>query len=132
LTVEVIVRQVDIGSTDTPWLVLAVGNQMPHGSPLEAIHQAVTRQSYLGRTPEQWQLTQRLTVDQALRLFTVDAAYGTFEEDVKGSLAGGKYADLVILSADPTTVAVDSLLDIQVLATMVGGRVEYCIDTALC
>jgi hypothetical protein len=77
LTVEVIVRQVDIGSTDTPWLVLAVGNQMPHGSPLE-------------------------------------------------------YADLVILSDDPTTVAVGSLLDIQVVATMVGGRVEHCIDTALC
>jgi predicted amidohydrolase YtcJ len=51
---------------------------------------------------------------------------------VKGSLARGKYADLVILSDDPTTVAVDSLLDIQVLATLVGGRVEHCADTALC
>ena len=121
-----------IGSTDMPWLVLAVGNQLPHGSPLEAIHQAVTRQSYLGRPPEDWQLAQRLTVDQALRLFTVNAAYGTFEEDVKGSLARGKYADVVILSDDPTTVAVDSLLDIQVLATVVGGRVEHCADTALC
>jgi predicted amidohydrolase YtcJ len=121
-----------IGSTDIPWLVLAVGNQMPHGSPLEAIHQAVTRQSYLGRPPEDWQLAQRLTVDQALRLFTIDAAYGTFEEDVKGSLARGKNADLVILSADPTTVAVNSLLDIQVLATLVGGRAEHCADRALC
>jgi predicted amidohydrolase YtcJ len=121
-----------IGSTDTPWLVLAVGNQMPHGSPLEAIHQAVTRQSPLGRPPEDWQLAQRLTVDQALRLFTIDGAYGTFEEDVKGSLARGKYADLVILSDDPTTVAVDSLPDIRVLATVVGGRVEHCADTALC
>ncbi|MFG1625755.1 amidohydrolase [Kribbella sp. NPDC049227] len=121
-----------IGSTDTPWLVLAVGNQMPHGSPLEAIQQAMTRQSPLGRTPEAWQLAQRLTVDQALRLFTIDAAYGTFEEDVKGSLSPGKYADLVILSDNPTTVAVDALLDIQVLATIVGGRAEYCADTVLC
>jgi len=92
----------------------------------------VTRQSYRGRPPEGWQLSQRLTVDQALRLFTIDAAYGTFEEDVKGSLARGKYADLVILSDDPATVAVNSLLDIKVLATMVGGRVEHCADTALC
>jgi predicted amidohydrolase YtcJ len=121
-----------IGSTDTPWLVLAVGNQMPHGSPLEAVQQAMTRQSPLGRTPEDWQLAQRLTVDQTLRLFTIDAAHGTFEEDVKGSLSPGKYADLVILSDDPTTVSVDSLLDIQVLTTIVGGRAEYCADTALC
>ncbi|MEV0285872.1 MULTISPECIES: amidohydrolase family protein [unclassified Kribbella] len=121
-----------IGSTDIPWLVLAVGNQMPHGSPLEAIHQAMTRQSYQGRPPEDWQLAQRLTVDQALRLFTIDAAYGTFEEDVKGSLAPGKYADLVILADNPTTASVDSLPNIKVLATVVGGRAEYCADSALC
>jgi predicted amidohydrolase YtcJ len=124
-----------IGSTDMPWLVLdLVGEptEPPHGSPLEAIHQAMTRHSYSSRPPEDWQLAQRLTIDQALRLFTIDAAYGTFEENVKGSLAPGKHADLVILSGDPTTVGVDSLLDIHVLATIVGGRVEHCADTALC
>jgi predicted amidohydrolase YtcJ len=122
-----------IGSTDMPWLVLVLAEyatDLPHGSPLEAVHQAVTRQSYLGRTPEGWQLSQRLTVDQALRLFTINAAYGTFEEDVKGSLARGKYADLVILSGNPMSVAVDSLPEIQVLATMVGGRMEHCAATA--
>ena len=92
----------------------------------------MTRQSYSGRPPEDWQLAQRLTVDQALRLFTVDAAYGTFEENVKGSLTSGKVADLVVLSDDPTTVPVDSLLDIQLLATVVGGRVEYCSDPSRC
>jgi predicted amidohydrolase YtcJ len=65
-------------------------------------------------------------------LFTIDAAYGTFEEDVKGSMARGKYADLVILSADPTAVPVDSLPDIDVLVTVVGGRAEFCGDVALC
>ncbi len=93
-----------IGSTDMPWLVLdlfGAPTAPPHGSPLEAVHQAMTRQTYSGRPPEDWQLAQRLTVDQALRLFTVDAAYGTFEENVKGSVVGGKYADLVILSDDP-------------------------------
>lgn len=122
-----------IGSTDMPWLVLILGDRatdLPHGAPLEAVHQAVTRQSYLGRTPEDWQLAQRLTVDQALRLFTSSAAYGTFEEGVKGSLAPGKYADLVILSADPRSVAVDSLLDIRVLTTVVGGQVQFCADAA--
>lgn len=51
---------------------------------------------------------------------------------MQGSLARGKYADLVVLSDDPTTVAVDSLLDIQVLATVVGGQVEHCADATLC
>jgi predicted amidohydrolase YtcJ len=123
-----------IGGTDMPWLVLVLGDRatdMPHGSPLEAVHQLVTRQSYLGRTPEDWQLAQRLTVRQALRLFTVDAAYGTFEENVKGSLARGKYADLVILSDNPLSVAHHSLPSIEVLATIVGGRVEHCADPAL-
>lgn len=122
-----------IGSTDMPWIVLVLGDHatdLPHGSPLEAVFQAVTRPSYLGRTPEDWQLRQRLTVDQALRLFTADAAFGTFEEDVKGTLAPGKYADLVILSANPTAVAVDSLRDIEALVTVVGGKVEHCADPA--
>jgi predicted amidohydrolase YtcJ len=108
-----------IGSTDMPWLVLVLGGhatELPHGSPLEAVHQAVTRD---------WPPAQRLTVEQALRLFTVDAAHGTFEEDVKGSLAPGKYADLVLLSDNPLTA---SVLDIDVLATVVGGRVEHCAE----
>lgn len=124
-----------IGGSDMPWLVLGLGDratELPHGSPLEAVYQAVTRQSHVGRPPEDWQLAQRLTVDQALRLFTIDVAYGIFEDAVKGSLARGKVADLVILSDDPTTVTVDSLLDIQVLATVVGGRVEQCTDPTLC
>jgi len=108
--------------------------ELPHGSPLEAVHRAVTRRSTLGRTPEDWQLAQRLTVDQALRLLTIDAAYGTFEEDVKGSLARDKVADLVILSDNPMSVPVDSLPDIRVLATVVGGTVQHCAagTTALC
>jgi predicted amidohydrolase YtcJ len=124
-----------IGSTDMPWLVFVLGarvTDMPYGSPLEAVHQAVTRHSYLGRIPEDWQLPQRLTVDQALRLFTINAAHGTFEENVKGSLAAGKHADFVILSDNPAAVTVDSLLDIEVLATVVGGRAEHCAAPTLC
>jgi predicted amidohydrolase YtcJ len=123
-----------IGGTDMPWLVLVLAEHatdMPHGSPLEAVHQLVTRRSYLGRPPEDWQLAQRLTVRRALRLFTIDAAYGALEEGVKGSLARGKYADLVILSDNPLSVAVDSLPGIQTLATIVDGRVRHCSDTAI-
>ncbi|WP_392544116.1 amidohydrolase [Oryzobacter telluris] len=124
-----------IGGTDMPWQVLdLIGSPTgpPHGSALEAVHQAMTRASYSGRPPEDWQLAQTLTVEQALRLFTVDAAYGTFEEGVKGTVTRGKYADLVVLTDDPTAVPVDSLLDVRALVTLVGGRAEYCGEPALC
>ena len=67
-----------------------------------------------------------MTVEEALRLITIDAAYGTFDEDVKGSIAPGKYADLVVLSNNPLDAALDELSEIEVLATVVGGRSVHC------
>jgi hypothetical protein len=69
---------------------------------------------------------QEITLEQALRSLTMDAAYATFEEGIKGSLAPGKYADLVILSENPLTAPIENVPDIQVLMTMIGGKVEYC------
>ena len=114
-----------IGGTDTPWTP---------ASSAEALFEAVTRIGENGAPPAPWMLDQRITVEEALRLITIDAAYGTFDEDVKGSLAPGKWADLVILSHNPLEVAIDGLLEIDVLATVVGGEFVYCAPTlfALC
>ena len=121
-----------IGSTDGPWLPPCAkdpsANVEISFSPLGVIYQAVTGNGYSGRTLGDWHLKQTLTVEQALRLLTINGAYGTFQENVKGSLAPGKYADLVILSDNPLTVPVEKLLEIDVLMTMVGGRVEYCAE----
>ncbi|MHA3963925.1 MAG: amidohydrolase, partial [Candidatus Thorarchaeota archaeon SMTZ1-45] len=108
-----------LGSTDFPW------NLGEHRSAMRAVSLAVTKIGDKGLTPPDWMLNQSLSVEQALRLITIDAAYGTFQEDTKGSIKVGKLADLVMLSDNPLTVSEDNLADIEVLMTMVGGVVEY-------
>ena len=83
---------------------------------------AVTRRTTDGsvHNPE-----QRITREEALRMWTLNAAYLTFEEDVKGSLEPGKYADFVIVDRDILTCAEDKLRDTRVLATVLGGREVY-------
>lgn len=87
---------------------------------------AVTRMTTDGsvHNPE-----QRITRQEALRMWTLNAAYLTFEEDVKGSLEPGKYADFVIVDRDILTCAEDELRETRVLATVLGGREVY--STAL-
>ena len=116
----------EAGSTDAPF------NEAPCDySPFRSIYQAVTRMGYLDRDHAPWELAQRLTVENSLRLLTIEGAYATFEEEVKGSLTPGKWADLVVLSDNPMAVATpEALLDINALLTIVGGTVEYCDATA--
>jgi hypothetical protein len=88
----------------------------------------VTRIGVKGGTPADWMLNQTISAEEALRLLTIDAAYGTFQEDVKGSLEEGKYADLVVLSGNPLTVPAEEITDINVLMTMIGGNVKWTAD----
>jgi len=93
---------------------------------MHLIYQGVTRAGNLGTMPDSSLLDQALTAEQTLRAYTISAAYAAFEEDVKGSLTAGKLADLVVLSADPLSVPTEEINGIDVLMTMIGGRVEYC------
>ena len=68
---------------------------------------------------------ERLSVEEALRAYTIDAAYFSFEEDVKGSIEVGKYADLTVLSHDPLKVKPEKIKDIRVEMTIVDGKVIY-------
>jgi predicted amidohydrolase YtcJ len=109
------------GSSDRPWAF--VGRSGPS---IPAIAEAVTRISPKGKLPPRWMRSQRLTVLEALRSLTIDAAFAQGREESLGSIEPGKVADLVILSADPTRVPREALWDITVVATIVDGTVEYC------
>jgi hypothetical protein len=68
---------------------------------------------------------QRMSRAEALKSYTLNAAYAAFEENLKGSLAPGKLADITVLSRDITTIPEDEIPDTQVMYTIVGGRVLY-------
>ncbi len=116
-----------IGNSDFPSIDIEVIDGPAPGSPIRLLYRAVTRTWADNRPPEAWMLDQALTAEQALRLMTINAAYATFEEDSRGSLAPGKLADLVILSANPLVIPAEELAEIEVLMTMVGGKVEWCM-----
>ncbi len=68
---------------------------------------------------------QGVTIDEAIRMFTINGAYGSFEESIKGSISEGKLADLTVLSADPRTVEPDALNTLRADLTMIDGRVVF-------
>jgi predicted amidohydrolase YtcJ len=90
--------------------------------PLMAIQSMVTRRDYRGR---EWGANQRVTIDDALAIATINGAYASFEERTKGSITTGKYADFVMLERAPHAVSPDAIKDIRVVRTVAGGRVTY-------
>jgi predicted amidohydrolase YtcJ len=87
--------------------------------PMMALQSSVTRTDMNGTL---WGPTQRVTVEEAIRVGTLHGAYASFEENEKGSLSPGKLADLVVLGQDPTTVDPFALIDVPIRRTMIGGR----------
>jgi predicted amidohydrolase YtcJ len=106
---------------------LAGGSDSPVEPPdaLWGIYAAVTRKDMQGNPKSGFYPNERVPVSDAVHMFTLGGAYGAFEENDKGTLEPGKLADFVVLSEDPFLVRSDSLKDIQVLMTVVGGEVAY-------
>jgi len=90
--------------------------------PMMALRSEVTRTDSHGNL---WGPRQRVTVEEALRVGTINGAYASFEENRKGSITAGKLADLVVLGRDPLRVDPMSLIDIPIERTMTGGRWVY-------
>ncbi|MDH7508471.1 MAG: amidohydrolase [Methanomassiliicoccales archaeon] len=94
-------------------------------NPIMNIYAASVRKDAQGVPKGGWHPEQRIPVEHALKMVTIEGAYATGEEHVKGSIEVGKYADIVILSDDPLGVEPDKIKDIRVLLTMVGGEVVH-------
>jgi predicted amidohydrolase YtcJ len=86
------------------------------------LHAAVTRKTMDG---DDMAPGQAITIESALRAYTAGGAYGSFEEGIKGQIAPGMLADLVVLSRDPTAVPADELLDIEIRRTVLHGETVF-------
>jgi len=105
-------------------ILAAPASDFPPGpfEPMMALQSMVTRKDDQGRV---WGGNQRISVDEALKVCTMNGAYASFEEGIKGSLTPGKLADLVILEQDPRAVDPDAIVGIRVLRTILGGRTTF-------
>jgi predicted amidohydrolase YtcJ len=90
--------------------------------PLMGIQSCVTRTDMNGN---QWGVNQRISVEEALKIYTLHGAYASFEEDTKGSIQAGKLADFVVLEENPTNVDPLSIKDIAIIKTVIGGKIVY-------
>jgi len=90
--------------------------------PMMALQSSVTRTDMSGNV---WGPSQKISVEEAIRVGTINGAYASYEEKVKGSLENGKFADLVVLEKNPTQVDPSELIDIKIERTMVDGKWVY-------
>jgi predicted amidohydrolase YtcJ len=102
----------------------AAGSDFSPGpfAPLMGIQGMVTRTGWDGTT---WGANQRISVGEALAVNTINGAYASHEEALKGSITAGKLADFVMLAEDPHTVTPDRIKDIPIVRTVVGGNTMY-------
>jgi len=105
-------------------ITAAAGSDFSPGpfAPLMGMQGMVTRKGWNGET---WGANQRISVDEALRVLTINGAYASHEEAIKGSITAGKLADFVILADDPHTVDQDKIKDIAVVRNVTGGNTVY-------
>jgi predicted amidohydrolase YtcJ len=93
--------------------------------PLAGIYAAVTRRTLDGKNPGGWFPEQIISLEDALRGYTINGAYAEFAEELKGSVAPGKLADLVILSQNIFKIPADEIIGTCVKITIVGGRIVF-------
>jgi hypothetical protein len=94
-------------------------------NPIWSIYGAVTRRTLDGMNPNGWIPNQRITMDEAVRAYTVGSAFAEFQEDVKGQLKTGMLADFIILSDNVFEIPPEKIWNVNVVMTVVDGRIVF-------
>ena len=94
-------------------------------NPLLGIYAACTRQTLDGKNKSGWQPQEKVSVEEAVRAYTINNAFAAFEEKEKGSLEPGKFADFVVLSENIFTIEPEQIKQVKVLKTVLGGKVIF-------
>jgi len=112
--------------------ILAFGSDWPGTSaaeypinPMLGLYAAVTRETLTGTPEGGWFPEEKISLEDALRAYTVNGAYSTFEEDIKGTLSPGQLGDVAILDADLFAIAPRAIKDVAVTMTVIGGQIVY-------
>lgn len=110
--------------------VIAGGSDAPveDVNPLWGIHAAITRQDHSGKPDGGWHPEQRVTREDALRMYTTSGAYAAFREKELGSIKVGKLADFTVLPKDLLSCDPKAMIDMKVLYTIVGGKISYSAE----
>ncbi len=120
--------------------LLETGCRIPGGSdapvespaPLTGIYAAVSRQALDGTPEGGWRPEERLSPGEALAMFTRDASFASFSEELTGTIEPGKRADLTVLALNPLLCAAEEIPEIEVLATLVDGKAVFKADSFPC
>lgn len=94
-------------------------------NPLLGIYAAVTRRTLDGKNPDGWIPEQKISVEDAIKCYTLNSAYASFEENLKGSIEPGKLADLIVLSDDILTIDPVRIKEAEVVMTVFDGKIIY-------
>jgi predicted amidohydrolase YtcJ len=113
-----------IGTMVKEGLIVAGASDSPivPNNPLIGIYSGVTRRTSSGQLLGKG---ETLSARQILAMYTINAAYASHEEKIKGSIVAGKLADFVLLSNNPTLTPAEEIKDVKVLMTVIGGKVVY-------
>jgi predicted amidohydrolase YtcJ len=93
--------------------------------PISGIYAAVTRRTLDGKNADGWIPEQKISLEEAIKGYTINGAYTEFAEDMKGSVQEGKFADLVVLSQNLFEIPPEDILDTEVLVTIFDGEIIY-------